>query len=1094
MIKFIYGTYGTGKTTELLKRLSEDTKKGIHSFLIIPDQEALQFERLTLSEFSPKSQLNLEILGFSRLYNRVCREYGGLSYHYLTKPMRSLVMWKILNDFSDLLKCYDKRSTKDMALSDALIDTVNEFKANGITPSDLDKALSKLPKDSPLADRIYDISWIYSNFDNFIAEKYSDSADDLSKLRDLLKKNPFFKSTNVYIDSFYSFTKVQHQIIEEIFKAADNVTVTIPLSAPETDDISTEGVRRSEVKLISSAERCGGYEIEILTENLRTCSPCLSYLSKNLWRLTAQKEQAPELDGSIVSEICANPYAEAEAVAAHILELLRAGERCRDIVVIARDCDKYRGIIDTALAKSNIPYFMAQKSDLCSMPAIKFILAAFRIKKYNWQKQDIIAYVKTGMCNVDQTDANLFEEYVNTWNIHSHNLFSQTWTMNPDGITESISPRGEAVLCAANRVREKIVEPLERFFICLDAAEYVPEMCKATYQYMLEVDLEDKLLELSKKAAQRGDAKQAREFSKVYGVMLNTLADVAQALDGETADTEEFMHILRNVFDKTEIGSIPTSIDEVTIGSANMLRVSNPKYAFVIGLCEGEFPATVNDSGLLSSTDRKTLSEHDIDLSSNNDIRASDELMYIHRAFSAPSEKLFVFTHSAEMNGTHCFPSLAFNRIEKLFKDLEHHTYKLSDLDYLVPSPKNAASIFRSEKEGQKKQSLKLSLEEHIPSFANLAVLPTSETSCNASTENVRAIMGDRIYFSATSFEKYVKCPFNYYCSNLLKLREKPISRFAANNVGSFVHHILETLIKHAIPKDESEPPINDETLIELADKSIEEYLQKNCPPSMISSKRMRHLYDRLKTLALLLTQNTVKEFSKSEFKPIFFELKANGYDNNPSPLVFALDNGTKVSIHGTIDRVDVYKAKDGNVYIRVVDYKTGAKNFSLSNVEHGINLQMLLYLFTLCRSRSAKFRSAIGLENGKEALPAGVVYLSTAIQTIDAEDYSSSEKILSTAEDKLARSGLLLEDNDILRAMNRDLDEKFIFALNKRGNSAFASSEKFINIYNQLEETVLKIATELQGGKADADPLEYGGESPCKYCASKPICRKEIY
>ena len=59
-----------------------------------------------------------------------------------------------------------------------------------------------------------------------------------------------------------------------------------------------------------------------------------------------------------------------------------------------------------------------------------------------------------------------------------------------------------------------------------------------------------------------------------------------------------------------------------------------------------------------------------------------------------------------------------------------------------------------------------------------------------------------------------------------------------------------------------------------------------------------------------------------------------------------------------------------------------------------------------------------------------------------------------------------------------------------KKIEDSKSSAEAFADIYSRLEETVLKIATELQDGNADARPLDYGGESPCKYCTSKPICR----
>ena len=126
--------------------------------------------------------------------------------------------------------------------------------------------------------------------------------------------------------------------------------------------------------------------------------------------------------------------------------------------------------------------------------------------------------------------------------------------------------------------------------------------------------------------------------------MIDTLADVSIALEGETADIEEFAQILKNVFSKTEIASIPTSIDEVTIGSASMLRTNNPKYVFVIGVCEGEFPAASVENGLLSEKDRTALSELGISFLDTADTRASNELMFVQRAFSAPSERLYVFT------------------------------------------------------------------------------------------------------------------------------------------------------------------------------------------------------------------------------------------------------------------------------------------------------------------------------------------------------------------------------------------------------------------------------------------------------------------
>ena len=104
MIRFIFGANGTGKTTEIINMIREDSEKCVPSFLIVPEQEALQAERLTLSLLPPAAQLSLEVLNFSRLYNRVCREYGGLSYKYASEPIRHLLMWQNLKKLSPSLK------------------------------------------------------------------------------------------------------------------------------------------------------------------------------------------------------------------------------------------------------------------------------------------------------------------------------------------------------------------------------------------------------------------------------------------------------------------------------------------------------------------------------------------------------------------------------------------------------------------------------------------------------------------------------------------------------------------------------------------------------------------------------------------------------------------------------------------------------------------------------------------------------------------------------------------------------------------------------------------------------------------------------
>ncbi|MBO5204001.1 MAG: PD-(D/E)XK nuclease family protein [Clostridia bacterium] len=1100
MIKFLFGNNGSGKTSEILEMLRNDAENGTPSILIVPEQEAVLAERMTLEKLPPSAQLSLEVLNFSRLYNRVCREYGGLCYSYITKPIEHLMMWHCLRQTAPMLKEYAANAADDPAFVKTVLGAVGELKRCGISPEELENAANSCREThGKLSSRLEDITLIYSAYDCLVSSKYSDAADDLSKLCNILEEHDFFKGKNVYIDSFTSFTAIEHRIIERIFATADNTTVSVPLSHPQYTDISTASIEASLKLLKKSANRWGGHKDIILNGEKRNAHPSLSYLTDNLWRLNDNGTDAPAADGHIVMEICDTSYSEAEAVASHILELMRNGARCKDIVIIMRDAEKYRGIIEPALDAADIPYFFSEKTDLCSLAPIKLLLTALRIRQYNWRKNDVISHIKTGLCDFPLRSADLFEEYINTWNISGARFTGDDWTMNPDGYTERMSDRGKVILKTANEIRCALCQPLERLFVLLDAAENVPDMCRAIYSYTKDIGLEDKLSMLAQRERAEGNIKAAEELSSAYGIILRSLADIAEALPDLSVSVDEFSSILKTVFDQTNIGTIPTSIDEVTIGSASMIRSSNPLYVFVMGLCEGEFPAAVDDTGIFTSMDRGVLSELGVELGGDTDTRSSDELMFVKNAFSAPRERLYLFTSTSSVRGDNRTPALPFRRIQALFPDVKPHKFVANDLSFLCGSPKSAAAHLRNIKSVSDKVAATDAVAEYLPMVKELSNKPTSSAKCRIDPQLIKELIGDKIYVSPTSLEKYVKCPFSYYAGYMLSLRETKYGSFRANNFGSFVHYVLEQLIRYAIPDGSDCVVPSHEDIVNRTSEVVESYIKLIAPDEALKTKRMTHLYSKLKKLSLLLIENTVKEFADSDFRPAFFELHTDGADGNPRPLSIPLSNGAQVVLKGYIDRVDLWK--DGNeVYVRIVDYKTGSKDFSLSDVAQGLNTQMLLYLFSVCKDPGSKLRISAGLENDRLPIPAGIVYLSSALPTTQLKDYSATdEEILSMTEEKLSRSGIILESEKIINAISHSGSPELLLGISKNKNDEYVgrsliSAERFEELYGQIEDTLKDIGNRIYEGIADREPIDYGGIDPCKYCSVKPICRKNDF
>ena len=366
MINFIYGRSATQKSRLLTDMIAQSTAKGTRTFLIVPEQFAVSSERANLSLLPTSAQLHLEILNFSRLYNAVCRKYGGLEYNYITKPLRHVMMWQNLRELSPLLEVYGKYAGTDASLCDMMLAAVGELKSGCITPAQLENAAKKLPADSALAKKLRDVSLIASAFDNSVSHAFSDSADDISKLDTMLTEHRFFEGADVYVDAFTSFTAAEYRVIDKIFAQAANVSITLRLEHPAEDTVYTASILESEKKLKNSAERYGEYR-EIVLDDKNGQNENIRILSDNIFTQTEPLRKAEDENG-VYAYSCADPYAEAQAAASITLSLLRDGYRCRDIVVVMRNADSYRGIIEPAFERCGIPFYFSEKTDLSTTP------------------------------------------------------------------------------------------------------------------------------------------------------------------------------------------------------------------------------------------------------------------------------------------------------------------------------------------------------------------------------------------------------------------------------------------------------------------------------------------------------------------------------------------------------------------------------------------------------------------------------------------------------------------------------------------------------------------------------------------------------
>lgn len=1088
MIKLIYGLPGVGKTASIRQSIKTDIENGKKVILIAPEQQAVELERDMLKILPPSAQLSFETVNFTRLANKLFRIYGGLSYNYISGGLKALFMKRTLSLLAPMLKEYITRVEGDSSLPELMLEEINELKVHGVTPVMLENASNTLDDTHPLKLKLIDLSLIYSTYEGMIKSTYDDGADDLEKLYEILKENNFFNGYSVYIDSFSSFTAWQYKIIDRIFRQADNCTVSIPSPSPSSTDLYLKSVNEMSNKLRSFIKEDA--EIVILSENHRAKSESLKRISEHLWDFKTSASSLPKIEDNDSVEIieCVDQYAESEAVANIISCLIMDGYRRREIAVVAGNMDSYSGIIDSALEKANIPFYFSEKTELTSKPITAFLLSAFAIKLKNWRREDVITHLKTGLSSIGVSEIDNFEIYASTWDIKGNRFFDDFWSMNPDGYSGYLSRRGEKILSDANAVKNKLVPRLSLFFTKLDASKTVSELCSATYEFIISSGITEKLKEHTKNAYLLGDRRDAMETSGTLKVLIKTLRDISSAFGDEEMTLEEFVSSFKTVLSNSDIGTIPTAADEVLLGSANMLRAEGIRAAILIGVTDGIFPAKISDTGIFSSSEKEVLHNLGIELSGNSSERNAEELLYVYRAMTLPSDKLILTYYTNSLSGGISKQSIAIDRVASLLygDGFNAKKYALMDVQSKLMSKELSFEGYKSLPNGEYKASLKSLLleDEKYSEMLKKTETPISDTKCRLKKETAKKIFGNKISTTHSKLEAYMNCHFAYFATNALDIRANEKAKFNNNHAGTFIHRIFEVFIKNTVDENGFNPKLSRDEIKNIVINEAKAYTDEMFKNDRTPSARTAHYISYLIRLAEVTAEALYDELLDSLFVPKYFEFKIGNSQNDalPSPEII-LDDKTKIYLRGTVDRVDVYK-KNGDVYLKVIDYKTGNVEFNVDKISEGGNIQLLLYLFAICNSKSQKVRSLFDLDEGKKLIPASATYISNKIKKVSADFKTDSQDIYNKVKSEITYKGIVLKDDKILEALSKSGNKKIL--LNAKSQKELVH---FLELENTIEALIKTVCTEMKEGNADIDPKK-GKYSPCKYCKLKQFCR----
>lgn len=1085
-ITFLIGDSGCGKSTHIINEIKNDTENHIRSFLIVPEQQTILSEREIASLLPPTAQRYCEVLSFTRLADKIFREHGGLRCSALSKSDRSLVMYRAICESRDILKEYKIKKGREHSCVALFLEAVNELKSYSVSRGDLEKATQDI-ENKRLKGRLEDVLNVWAVYERLLGEAYSDPVENILRLSRKLENLDYFKDCNIYIDSFYGFTKSQLDIIYHMMRQGGNVTIALDMPPmASVDSMQYAKIADAKGKLISIAKKA-----KIPKENIKFTSfdtdykhknEAIKYLFDNAWNFAA----TPLSDYSDVELVEAfDEFEECEYVAAKIKALITSSDEARykDIAIIMRDANTYKGVIDYALKKFDIPYFFSSSVDVMSMPAVKMIFCALSAIS-GYRREDILSYIKCGYTDICEDELNDLESYIYRWNIYGRRFTDDDyWTGNPDGYLQKFSDEQrkthERVLSARKKVLEKL-EPLEAVFAKNETTKAV---CAAVFSFLTAHNVMEQIqAEIIKVSRQ-----EAYELSQVWNTLIEALDSLVTICSDSVLKPEDFSTVLRYALCERELSSIPTNEDVVFIGNADTMRAKNIKHAFILGVNEGVFPADVEDTGFFTDIDKTTLETCGIDLSSKSDMRADDELFNFKNAIGAPSSSLCVSCLKTNMDGKALQPSLAFIRLKSLLNIEEAtkaNTLKAIDKIYTRESALEYLTQ-ASTAVGQAARRYFGIDKVVIGDFAN------DDNQVNE--DFAKDYFGKFISLSKTTIESFASCHFKYYCSYVLGLKSSDRIYFKSNDVGVLNHYVIEKFFTLCKNQDFDASRLTLDDIQKMVVEIIDSYVASICSSAKVS-KKLERLFSKLKKNLTLYLKNLIDEFAQSDFVPEYFELPLVGDGKSaPYSLKFKVGENATISLNGAVDRVDIYRKGD-KTYVRIVDYKSGSQGASLEFLSKGFGLQMFIYLFTICKLGNCEFKNNL-LNGTNEIIPAGIMYFPMNMSkkpiqrdvNIEGGELDAIEGL--AINDKIARTGFFLDDVEIIALQDKDMNGRFLPDYKKnKGN--YISLSKFDEIYDTLVTTVNQVGCELLSGAASANPIKVGKSSPCKYCEHKLICR----
>ena len=319
----------------------------------------------------------------------------------------------------------------------------------------------------------------------------------------------------------------------------------------------------------------------------------------------------------------------------------------------------------------------------------------------------------------------------------------------------------------------------------------------------------------------------------------------------------------------------------------------------------------------------------------------------------------------------------------------------------------------------------------------------------NINKDNLMKYLDNQLTLSYSSIDNFYKCAFRYYLCNILKIDLFEESFMTI--IGNLFHYCLSHM-------NDDNFDLNREYNDFLKEKTF--------------NNKEKFFLEKLKNDLSFIIETVKKHQFISGFTNMLYEKKID----------IKLKESPYVHFKGFIDKI-MYKEKNGEALVSIIDYKTGSPDIKIKNLNFGLSMQLPIYLYLVNNSGLLSNIKFVGF------------YL-MHILNVDIKK-NSKKSVLEQKEDNLKLLGYSTNNLERLSAFDATYENsEMIRGMKIKKDGNLASSAKVLSddevrtILNITHEKIMEAVNEILEGRFIINPKIINGKNvSCEYCSFKDIC-----